>query len=139
MHIKIIAIGKLKKDYIKKGVADYTRRIIHYIPFEIIEIKEPNLEKFLNRDSFNILLDEKGKQFSSIEFAEFIEKRINFYAKDIVFFIGSAEGFSEKTKEKANLLLSLSKMTIPHELTRMLLVEQIYRAFTIIRGEQYHK
>ena len=139
MHIKIIAIGKLKKDYIKKGVADYTRRIIHYIPFEIIEIKEPNLEKFLNRDSFNILLDEKGKQFSSIEFAEFIEKRISSYTKDIVFFIGSAEGFPEKAKEKASLLLSLSKMTIPHELTRMLLVEQIYRAFTIIRGEQYHK
>ncbi len=121
------------------GVADYTRRLIHYIPFEIIEIKELSLEKYLDKDTFNILLDERGKQLSSIKFAEFIEKKINSSTKDVVFFIGSAEGFPRRTREKADFLLSLSRMTIPHEVVRMLLAEQIYRAFTIIRGEHYHK
>ena len=139
MRIKIIAVGKIKKEYIKKGIMDYSKRVVHYIPFEIVETKEENLEKFLNSDVFNILLDEKGKEFRSLEFARFIEKRMVSSVKDIVFFVGGAEGFSGEFRKKADFLLSLSKMTFPHEMARMVLVEQIYRVFTIIRGEKYHK
>jgi len=137
--MKIFAVGKLKKNYIKSGVMDYAERITHYIPFEIIEIKRKNVEKFLDKNTFNILLDEKGKRVSSMEFAAFIEKMMTFSGKDITFFVGSAKGFSEDFKRRADFLLSLSKMTLPHEMVRMILVEQIYRAFTIIKGEKYHK
>ncbi len=139
MRIKIIAVGKIKKEYIKKGILDYSKRIVHYIPFEIVEVKEEHLNRFIDADAFNVLLDEKGKVLTSGAFALFIEKMMISSVKDIVFFVGGAEGFSDEFRKKADFLLSLSKMTLPHEMARMVLVEQIYRAFTIIRGEKYHK
>lgn len=139
MRIKIIAVGKIKKEYIKKGIMDYSKRIVHYIPFEIVEVKEEHLNRFIDADAFNVLLDEKGKALTSAAFALFIEKMMISSVKDIVFFVGGAEGFSDEFRKKADFLLSLSKMTLPHEMARMVLVEQIYRAFTIIRGEKYHK
>lgn len=139
MRIKIIAVGKIKKEYIKKGIMDYSKRIVHYIPFEIVEVKEEHLSRFIDADAFNVLLDEKGKALTSAAFALFIEKMMISSVKDIVFFVGGAEGFSDEFRKKADFLLSLSKMTLPHEMARMVLVEQIYRAFTIIRGEKYHK
>ncbi len=139
MRIKIIAVGKVKKEYIKKGIMDYSKRVVHYIPFEIVEVKEEHLNRFIDADAFNVLLDEKGKALTSTAFALFIEKMMISSVKDIVFFVGGAEGFSDESRKKADFLLSLSKMTLPHEMARMVLVEQIYRAFTIIRGEKYHK
>jgi 23S rRNA (pseudouridine1915-N3)-methyltransferase len=139
MRIKIIAVGKIKKEYIKKGVLDYSQRIAHYIPFEIAEVKEEHLGRSIDADVFNVLLDENGKALTSTAFALFIEKMMISSVKDIVFFVGGAEGFSDEFRKKAHFLLSLSKMTLPHEVARMVLVEQIYRAFTIIRGERYHK
>lgn len=139
MRIKIIAVGKIKKEYIKKGIMDYSKRIVHYIPFEIVEVKEEHLNRFIDADAFNVLLDEKGKALTSAAFALFIEKMMISSVKDIVFFVGGAEGFSDEFRKKADFILSLSKMTLPHEMARMVLVEQIYRAFTIIRGEKYHK
>ncbi|MCD6107760.1 MAG: 23S rRNA (pseudouridine(1915)-N(3))-methyltransferase RlmH [Caldisericaceae bacterium] len=139
MRIKIIAVGKIKKEYIRKGILDYSKRLVHYIPFEVVEIKEEHLSRFIDVDAFNVLLDEKGKALTSAAFALFIEKMMISSAKDIVFFVGGPEGFSDEFRKRADFFLSLSKMTLPHEMARMVLVEQIYRAFTIIRGEKYHK
>ena len=139
MRIKIIAVGKIKKEYIRKGILDYSKRLVHYIPFKVVEIKEEHLSRFIDVDAFNVLLDEKGKALTSAAFALFIEKMMISSAKDIVFFVGGSEGFSDEFRKRADFFLSLSKMTLPHEMARMVLVEQIYRAFTIIRGEKYHK
>ncbi len=138
MKIKLVAVGKLKKEYIREGVNDYVSRIKHYLPFEVLEVKTVNIERYFSNDYFNVLLDVRGKFLSSEEFAKFIElKMIN--GKSIAFFIGGAEGFTEVESKKADFVLSLSRMTLPHELARLFLAEQIYRALTIINGEKYHK
>ncbi|MCD6426646.1 MAG: 23S rRNA (pseudouridine(1915)-N(3))-methyltransferase RlmH [Caldisericaceae bacterium] len=138
MKIKLIAVGKLRKRYVKEGVADYVSRIKHYVPFEIIEVKEGKTEQYLSKDAFNVILDMRGKTFSSEEFAEFIRDKM-IKGKSLAFFIGGAEGFNDSVRKKADILISFSKMTFPHELARLMLTEQIYRALTIIKGEKYHK
>ena len=139
MKIKLVAVGKLKKPYTKEGAKDYIGRIKHYIPFEVIEVKETDISRFLTSETFNVLLDMRGTMLTSERFASFINKSIVHYNKDIVFFIGGAEGFSDEERGSADMLISLSKMTLPHEIARLFLLEQIYRAFTIIRNEKYHK
>ncbi len=138
MKIKLIAVGKLKKEYVRKGVADYVSRIKHYVPFEVVEVKEEKIGQYLSKDSFNAVLDMRGKMLSSEGFAEFVRDKM-IKGKDLVFFIGGAEGFDDSVREKADILISFSKMTFPHELARLMLTEQIYRALTIIKGEKYHK
>jgi 23S rRNA (pseudouridine1915-N3)-methyltransferase len=139
MKIKLIAVGKLKKPYIKNGVKDYIERIKHYIPFEMREIREGQVAGFLLKDNFNVLLDMRGSMLTSEEFASFLGRHITHSPKDIAFFIGGAEGFSEEERKSADMLISLSKMTLPHEVARLVLLEQVYRAFTIMRNEKYHK
>jgi 23S rRNA (pseudouridine1915-N3)-methyltransferase len=139
VKIKLFAVGKLKTDFAKLAAAEFYSRIVHYIPFEIIEIKENTAINYMDNGYYNILLDMRGKELTSESFAAFIEQKLTHYKKDIAFFIGGAEGFTDKEREKADFLLSLSKMTLPHELARVFILEQIYRAFTIIRGERYHK
>jgi 23S rRNA (pseudouridine1915-N3)-methyltransferase len=103
-----------------------------------IKKKESRLiEPYLQKASTNILLDEKGKSFNSIQFSELINNKM-ITSKDLNFIIGGAYGFSEEVKKKANILLSLSNMTMPHHLARLVLVEQLYRAFTILKNEKYH-
>jgi Uncharacterized conserved protein len=92
----------------------------------------------VGKDDYVVLLDERGKEFRTVEFAEWLEKRIAAGGKRIVFIIGGAWGFSEEVYSRADLSLSLSKMTFPHQLVRLLFAEQLYRAFTIIKGEPYH-
>ncbi len=138
MKIKLIAVGKLKKKYIREGASDYISRIKHYVPFEVVEVKEEKIGQYLSKDSFNAVLDMRGKMFSSEEFAEFIRDKM-IKGKDLAFFIGGAEGFDDSVRRKADILVSFSKMTFPHELARLMLTEQIYRALTIIKGEKYHK
>ena len=139
MKIKIFAVGKLKKDYNKFAVEDYLERIRFYMPIEVIEVSEENVFDKLDKDNFNIILDGRGKELSSLEFATFISQTISRQNKDIAFFIGGADGFDEEFLKKGNFVLSLSKLTFPHELARLILLEQIYRAFTIINNEKYHK
>jgi len=139
MKIKIFAVGKLKKDYNKFAVEDYLERIRFYMPIEVIEVSEENVFDKLDKDNFNIILDGRGKELSSLEFATFISQTISRQNKDIAFFIGGADGFDEEFLKKGNFALSLSKLTFPHELARVILLEQIYRAFTIINNEKYHK
>ena len=139
MKIRIIAVGKLKKGYVAQGVKDFKERIAHYISLEIIEVEQENTPKYLSEKFFNIALDRNGKQFNSEGFAKFIEEKMVYFKKDISFFIGGADGFSGDFVKSCDFSLSFSKMTFPHEIARLLLLGQIYRAFTIIKGEQYHK
>ena len=155
MKFVLLIIGKTNIDYIHSGVEEYLKRLKHYIPFEIKEIhgiksskklnvfKQKEIEgklilKNLLSSDYMILLDEKGKDFSSIQFSYFIEKITIKQNKNIVFVIGGAFGFSQDVYDRANEKISMSKMTFSHQFIRLIFVEQLYRAFTIIRGEPYH-
>lgn len=156
MKIKIIALGKIKEKYLKEGIDEFLKRLTPYASLEIIEIqpieiKDENLtskilvqegEKILSHikpQSFVITMEIKGRMFSSEEFAQKIEELTNNGTSEIVFVIGSSCGISPIVSERANLKMSMSKMTFLHQFARLILVEQIYRAFKIIKGETYHK
>ena len=156
MKIKIIALGKIKENFLKAGIDEFLKRLTPYASIEIIEIpaieiKDENLtnkvleeegQKILSHikpQSYVITMEIKGKMFSSEEFAQKIEELTNDGTSEIVFVIGSSCGISPIVSERANLKMSMSKMTFLHQFARLILVEQIYRAFKIIKGETYHK
>ncbi len=156
MKIKIIALGKIKEKFLKEGIDEFLKRLRPYTTIEIcelqpIEIKDENLtEKVLDMEAEKILAHIKpqsyiitmeilGKQMDSVEFSKTIEEITNSGVNELVFIIGSSCGLSNKISEKSDLKLSLSKMTFLHQFTRLLLVEQIYRAFKIAKKETYHK
>jgi 23S rRNA (pseudouridine1915-N3)-methyltransferase len=139
--IKVIAVGKLKNDGIKNQLLEYLKRINKFIKIQITEVKASNikdeekeLSKHIKGKAF--VLDALGKGYSSRTFAEMIKKET--FGKDISFIIGGASGLSDCFKKNYNLV-SLSKMTFPHQVARLMLVEQIYRAFTIIKNMPYDK
>ena len=140
MKIKVFTIGRYSLKPARELIAEYIHRIGHYAPLETFSFRsvEEAIQK-LKRDDFLILLDERGKHFDSVEFAKWIEEKQNRSAKTVIFLLGPAEGFSGEAKARADLLLSLSEMTLQHELALVVLMEQIYRAFTILKGEPYHK
>lgn len=154
MYIKLLVVGKTERAYLKEGIDLYLDRLKHYISFkiEIIELKnaqnlkkeqlkekEENLIiKKLSAADYVILLDEKGKQLGSVEFANTLENLINRGISKVVFIVGGAYGVSESLKKRANMILSLSKMTFSHQMVRLFFVEQLYRAMTILKGEDYH-
>ena len=154
MKTKLIVVGKTVDKTIIKGIEDYVGRIGHYMPFEIIVIPELKNTKKLSTASQKdmegelilkqlhpsdtvVLLDEHGKEYRSIEFASWIEKQQQ-TARTLVFVVGGPYGFSDAVYARSNSKLSLSKMTFSHQMIRLLFVEQIYRACTIIKGEPYH-
>ena len=156
MKIKIIALGKIKEKYIKSGVDEFLKRLTPYCSVEVIEvnpleIKDENLtDKVLQAEGEKILsyikptdylitMEIKGKEFSSEEFAQKIEELTNNGTQEIVFVIGSSCGIGKNVSDRANLKMSMSKMTFLHEFARLILTEQIYRAFKIIKKETYHK
>ena len=156
MKIKIIALGKIKETFLKEGINEFLKRLMPYCPVEItelspIEIKDENLtSKVLEEEGVNILshikpdsyvitLEIQGKQLSSEDFAKKINEINMSGVSDLVFIIGSSCGLSQKVSERADFKLSISKMTFLHQFARLLLVEQIYRAFKILNGETYHK
>lgn len=156
MNIKIIALGKLKEKFLKDGIDEFLKRLTPYANTEIIElspveIKDENLieraldeegEKILSYikpQSYVITLEIEGKQLSSPDFAKKINDLTNDGISEIVFIIGSSHGLSKNVSNRANFKLSFSKMTFLHQFARLILVEQIYRAFKIIRNESYHK
>lgn len=156
MKIKIIALGKIKEKFLKDGIDEFLKRLTPYATIEIIEltpveIKDENLiqkaldqeaEKILaniKHDSYVITLEILGKQLSSEDFAQKINEITNTGISEIIFIIGSSCGISPKVSRRANFKLSISKMTFLHQFARLLLVEQIYRAFKILKGETYHK
>ena len=156
MKIKIIALGKIKEKFLKDGINEFVKRLTPYTSLDIIElnpveIKDENLtQKALDEegvnilshikdDSFVITMEISGKQLSSEELAQKINKITMSGATELVFVIGSSCGLSASVSKRANLKLSMSKMTFLHQFARLILVEQIYRAFKIIKGEKYHK
>jgi len=155
MNIKLLAIGKTDDKQLLSLIETYTKRLGHYVKFNIDIIpdikntknlseaqqKEKEgeliLKKIVSTD-FLILLDENGKQFSSVEFSSYLQKKMNAGTKQLVFVIGGPYGFSETVYKKAQGKISLSKMTFSHQMVRLFVVEQIYRAFTILKNEPYH-
>ena len=150
--IKIITVGTIKEKYLKDAIEEYTKRISRYTNIELIEVKDEGLvepvkaiekerekiEKYLSEKDYIITLEIEGKELTSEELAEKIDK-IGLETSNITFIIGGSYGLSEKIKEKANFHLSFSKMTFPHQLFRVLLLEQIYRSYKINNNESYHK
>jgi 23S rRNA (pseudouridine1915-N3)-methyltransferase len=155
VKVKLIVIGKTKSKFLLDGENEYQKRLKHYCKFsELIisdvknagklskrELKEKEgnliLESLKNSD-YIILLDDKGITLSSIEFSEFLNKKMISSTNELVFIIGGAFGFSESVYKRANTKLSLSKMTFSHQMVRLIFKEQLYRAFTILKGEKYH-
>lgn len=154
MKVRVASIGRDRSGLFQPGVDEYASRLSHYTRFELIELSEASGKKLSPEASkqreaeallakkgpqdWLIAMDERGKTLSSVELSQFIAKGQQ-QAKDLYFVIGGDEGLSADVVNKAQLVLSLSKMTLPHRLARLVLVEQIYRAFTLIRGEPYHK
>ena len=155
MKITLLLYGRTEESYIKQGIAEYEKRIKRYTSFEIIEIpaskKYKNLpeeqqksvegELIMHRipeQSYTVLLDEKGKQHTSVEFAEHLNGLGNRSIKNLVYVVGGAYGFSEQVYAKVDERMSLSKMTFSHQMVRLIFAEQLYRAFTILRNEPYH-
>ena len=154
MKITLLTVGKTDKDWVRQGLDIYVSRLKHYIPFSVVEIPELKNVSALSKEQIKskegelilknirptddvILMDERGKQYTSVELAKIIQDKISYAGKDIVFIIGGAYGFSDAVYQRANSKLSLSKMTFSHQMVRAIFAEQIYRAFTIMRGEPY--
>lgn len=155
MKIKLLFIGKEKAEEFQDAIDQYIDKLKYYTTFEIVSIpylknaknmtfekqKEEEgiliLKKIDNTD-YVILLDENGKEYTSVKFAENIQNQLNKGIKNLIFVIGGAYGFSKEVYARGNEKISLSKMTFPHLMTRLIFVEQLYRAFTILKNEPYH-
>jgi 23S rRNA (pseudouridine1915-N3)-methyltransferase len=155
MNIKVLAIGRTDDKQLLQLIDQYVKRLSHYVKFDLEIIpdlkntknlseaqqKEKEGELILKKlvpTDVLVLLDENGKQFSSVDFSNYLQKRMNAGSKTLVFVIGGPYGFSETVYAKAQGKISLSKMTFSHQMVRLFVVEQIYRAFTILRNEPYH-
>lgn len=154
MKIKIIQIGKFKEKYLQDGTAEFIKRLKPFANIEIIEIKEnppsktksvreclkmeaEQIAKYLNKDDFTVILDEKGELMNSVEFAGLIEQNKD-QGKTITFVIGGPYGLADEIKKSGKMLLSFSKMTFTHQMVRLFLLEQIYRGLSIMMGKSYH-
>ena len=155
MKIELAVIGKTSIGYLKQGIDEYIKRLKHYVPFEIKYIDDIKNTKniseeqqkrtegakilsLLDKSDFVVLLDEHGKEYTSIQYSSYIQKRMLSGAKKVVFVIGGPYGFSQEVYDRANDKISFSKMTFNHEMIRLIFTEQLYRAYTIINHEPYH-
>ena len=155
MNITLLTVGKTDVPWVKDSLALYADRLHHYVPFTVSEIPQLKNVSALSRDQIKekeaalilgklkpadavYLLDERGKAYSSVEFASFLEGRMTSGRGDLVFVIGGAYGFAQTVYDRAVGCISLSKMTFSHQMVRTIFAEQLYRAFTILKGEPYH-
>ena len=155
MRIQVMFVGKTTGKLFQEAISNYQQRLTHYVPFAIEEVpdlkntknlteeqqKEKEADIVLDRlqpGDVLVLLDERGKEFTSREFSTFLENKMQAVSKRLVLLIGGPYGFSQRIYDAAQGRISLSKMTFSHQMVRLFLVEQIYRAFTIMRGEPYH-
>ena len=158
MKITIISVGKIKEKYLLEGIKEYTKRLSKYTKLELIEVKDEHAPENLSdkdkdlikekeaerinsklKDSFIISLAIEGKQLSSEQLASKIESIKTYHNSHITFLIGGSLGLSDSLKKKSNYLLSFSEMTFPHQLMKLILLEQLYRSFRINNNEPYHK
>lgn len=155
MKVVLLTVGKTNEQYFVEAISDYQKRLKYYVPFEIVEIPELKntksmseevqkqkegelIMKCLQEGDFVVLLDDKGRDFTSLQFAAYMEKRMAAGNKRAVFVVGGPYGFSSDVYGRADGKVSLSKMTFSHQMVRLIFVEQLYRAMTILRGEPYH-
>lgn len=139
MKIKVLFTGKTTDPWIRQGIGAYAGRIRHYVPFELMELRdEEQILKSLRSTDHLILLDERGASFSSLDWARNLEQKALHFPKDLVFAAGGPYGFPAALQARCQERLSLSPMTFSHQLVRLVFLEQLYRALTIIRGEPYH-
>lgn len=155
MKMTLLTVGRTDVKWVREGLELYVSRLVHYIPFQLLEIPELKNVSSLTKEQIKqkegdlilknirpsdevILLDEHGKEYTSVEFSHFIEEKVSRGSKDMVFVIGGAYGFSSDVYGRASGKISLSKMTFSHQMVRTVFAEQLYRAFTIIKGEPYH-
>ncbi len=155
MNLVLLTVGKTDVKWVKEGLDLYASRLNHYVPFSVTEIPELKKVSALSRQQIKdkegelilkrvgpsdnlILLDEKGKEFRSLEFADYLQRKLNGGARSLVFAVGGAYGFSEAVYSRAQGKISLSRMTFSHQMVRTIFAEQLYRAFTILKGEPYH-
>jgi 23S rRNA (pseudouridine1915-N3)-methyltransferase len=155
MKITLLIVGKTEDAYLKEGIDKYLKRLKHYTKIEVVEITELKNTKALTQEQQKtkeaelilkkiaatdhiILLDEKGMELSSPQFAAFIDKKAIGSVTNLVFIVGGPYGFDQSVYQRANDKISLSRMTFSHQMVRLFFVEQLYRAFTIIKGEPYH-
>lgn len=154
MKILVIVIGKTEKKWLKEAIEEYAQRIQKYINFEIKELPDIKNASSMNEvvrkkkegelilpyfeDAHVVLADEQGREYRSESMADWLQRLMLYGGKNLVIVIGGPYGFSEEVYEKANEKISLSKMTFSHQMVRVILLEQIYRSFTILRGEPYH-
>lgn len=154
MKITLLVVGKTTDSHIEALINDYQRRLVHYVPFALQVIPELKNTKALTAEQQKqaegesilrqitsatdlVLLDEHGKEYRSIEYADYVQKKMS-SGRDVVFVVGGPYGFSDAVYARANGKISLSKMTFSHQMVRLFFVEQLYRAMTILRGEPYH-
>ncbi len=155
MKLKIILVGKTEEDYLKHGIDKYQKRLKNYLPLEIIEIpalkntKKLSIEQQkvkegelilqkVEKSDLMVLLDEKGKEFSSMAFSNYFQNKMNSGIKSLCLVIGGPYGFSQDIYSRAQQKIALSQMTFSHQMIRLLLIEQCYRAMSILRNEPYH-
>ena len=155
MKVRLIVVGKTDEKYLIQGIKKYEDRLKHYVKFSLEVIpdvkrgKKTNVSQLqldegkailskVKSNEFLVLLDERGQEFNSVQFAKFFEKKMVGGVNSMVFVVGGAFGFSQEMYDRANSKISLSQMTFSHQMIRLFFVEQIYRAFTIIKGEKYH-
>lgn len=155
MKIELLVIGKTSSKYMQEGIDLYCKRLRHYVPFEIRYLPDIKATKALTQErqkelegdlflsmmqpgDYLVLLDERGKEFTSREYASYIDKKMSTVSKRMLFLIGGPYGFSDKVYARADDKLSFSKMTFSHEMIRLFFAEQLYRAMTILKGEPYH-
>jgi 23S rRNA (pseudouridine1915-N3)-methyltransferase len=155
MKVRLLLVGKTTQDFVRRGVEEYSGRLKYYLPFEISYIpdirntrnlsfgqtKEKEADailKYIQPDDWVVLLDERGKEYTSSTFADYIGKKMRAAPKCLVFIIGGPYGFSDKIYAVAGEQISLSKMTFSHQLVRLIFTEQLYRAMTILNNQPYH-
>ena len=150
--IKIICVGKIKENYLKEAISEYEKRLRKYTKLELIEVldstgddiskilmsEKEKIDKHIQEKDYVITLEIEGKMLSSVEFSQTLDQITQHYA-NVTFIIGGSYGLDEAIKKRANLALSFSKLTFPHQLFRVLLLEQIYRTYRILNNESYHK
>ncbi|HYK77434.1 MAG TPA: 23S rRNA (pseudouridine(1915)-N(3))-methyltransferase RlmH [Daejeonella sp.] len=155
MKITLLTIGKTEEKYLLEGMEKYLKRLKFYIPVKVLELPELKNTKNLSQDQQKakeaelifknlsntdhlILLDEKGQEFSSTRFSAFLNKKMVGSVQHLVFVVGGPYGFDDSVYQRANDKISLSKMTFSHQMVRLFFLEQLYRAYTILKGEPYH-
>ena len=155
MKITLLSVGKTEEKYLQSGIDIYLKRLKHYIKLEVVEIAELKNTKGLSQEQqktkeaelilkkliatdFVVLLDERGQELSSIQFADLLNKRMLASTQNLDFIIGGPYGFDNSIYQRANDKLSLSKLTFSHQMVRLFFAEQVYRAFTILKNEPYH-